>query len=132
VHCHLGDGDDHTFEPSVAACKLPACHPSATNLDVNGVQTEIQGLIDAVGAELLNRNLITENTPDGHPTVTSAPTGEAFALYNWLYIAHEDKSIGVHNPPYARALLTAALDSLGVPVPAPLASRARSGNGGSK
>jgi hypothetical protein len=39
VACHLGDGDNHTFEPDVSACT--ACHADAESLDINGVQTEV-------------------------------------------------------------------------------------------
>ena len=51
---------------------------------------------------------------DGHPTVTEAPENVATALYNWIYIAHEDKSMGVHNPAYTRALLDASAEALGI------------------
>jgi hypothetical protein len=37
----------------------------------------------------------------------------ATALFNWIYIAHEDKSLGVHNPAYTRALIEASLEALG-------------------
>jgi len=116
VTCHMGDGLDHHFEPNVNTCKQ--CHPSATNFDINGRQTEIEALTDSLGAKLLALNLINENGPDGHPIVTSAAEGPAFALWNWLYVAHEDKSMGVHNYPYAKALLEAGLAALG-PAPAP-------------
>ncbi len=110
VTCHLGDGLDHHFEPAVATCQK--CHPGATNFDIGGVQTEIAALADSLGEKLLALNLISENSPDGHPTVTSAPEAQGIALYNWLYVAHEDKSMGVHNPDYARALLQKGLSEL--------------------
>lgn len=133
VQCHMGDERNHTFEPELATCKL--CHPDATNFDYHGVQTAILALADQLGAELLNRGLISENSPDGHPIVSQAPEDEGIALYNWLYVAHEDKSNGVHNYGYAKALLEEGLTRLGLtPVPTPLALQAqnRSGNGGSK
>ena len=49
---------------------------------------------------------------DGHPIVTSAPEGEARALWNWLYVSHEDRSLGVHNSAYAKALLEYGLQQL--------------------
>ncbi|GJM44930.1 MAG: hypothetical protein DHS20C21_17720 [Gemmatimonadota bacterium] len=101
--CHMGEGANHTFEPEVETCQV--CHPGATNFDYNGVQTEIQGLSDTLGGLLLTAGLIDENSPDGHPTVSSAPEDQAIALWNWLYVAHEDQSLGVHNADYARALL---------------------------
>jgi hypothetical protein len=111
VDCHLGEGNDHHFEPEVANCK--DCHPDiGNNFDYHGVQTEIQALTDSLGAALLALNLISENSEDGHPTVTQAPADQGIALYNWLYVAHEDKSLGVHNYAYAKALLEEGLARL--------------------
>jgi hypothetical protein len=130
VHCHLGSEDNHTFEPEVATC-VP-CHPGATDFDVNNVQTDVQALLDQLGDELVSRGLIDQNTPDGHPIVSSAPAAEGYALWNWIYIAHEDKSLGVHTADYTKALLQASLDAL-TPPPAPVAQSARrAGNGGSR
>jgi len=103
VHCHMGEGRTHTFEPELETCQK--CHAGATDFDYEMVQTDTAALADSLGAMLLTAALIDENTADGHPTVTSAPEDQAIALWNWLYVSHEDRSLGVHNPPYARALL---------------------------
>lgn len=110
VTCHMGEGDDHTFEPDVAACE--ACHADASNFDIGGVQTEVQAMVDELGELLLAAELINENGADGHAIVTEAPVAQATALYNWIYVAHEDKSMGVHNPAYAKALLQAGIDAM--------------------
>jgi hypothetical protein len=110
VGCHMGEGKTHTFAPSVATCQ--GCHADAENFDINGVQTEIQAELDRLGDALVAEGVLSENSPEGHPTVTEAPEGVATALYNWIYIAHEDKSLGVHNPSYTRALLEAAFAAL--------------------
>jgi len=110
VTCHMGEGASHTFEPNVTACQ--ACHADAENFDINGVQTEVEAMVDELGEKLLALGLINENGPDGHPIVTEAPENQAIALYNWIYVAHEDKSMGVHNAAYAKALLQAGLDAL--------------------
>lgn len=115
VHCHMGDERKHTFEPEVARCQI--CHTEATNLDYHGVQTEVLAMIDELGARLLAAGLINENSEDGHPIVTKTSLPKAIALWNWVYVAHEDKSEGVHNPPYAKALLQAGLDALPAVVP---------------
>jgi hypothetical protein len=116
VGCHMGQGLNHTFEPAVAACT--PCHTGATNFDVNGRQTEIRALTDQLGALLLAANLINENTEDGHPIVTSAPEDQGIALWNWIYVAHEDKSDGAHNYAYAKALLEEGIARMSPP-PAP-------------
>jgi len=118
VSCHLGGDANHTFEPQLAVCVT--CHTGATNFDINGVQTFVEQLSDSLGDELVSLNLIDVNTADGHPIVTSAPENQGIALWNWLYVAHEDKSKGVHNPAYAIALLQEGLARLAPPA---LASR---------
>jgi hypothetical protein len=111
VECHMGEGRDHHFEPELATCR--ECHTTATSLDYHMVQTEIDSLGNMLGDLLLAAGLISENSGDGHPTVTQAPEGQGIALYNWLYVIHEDKSRGVHNPDYARALLEEGLTRMG-------------------
>lgn len=111
VTCHMGEGASHTFEPSVTVCQ--GCHSDAENFDIDGVQTETQQRLDELGQLLVDAGVLSDTTADGHPTVTEAPEGVATALYNWLYIAHEDKSLGVHNPAYTKALLDASFEALG-------------------
>jgi hypothetical protein len=111
THCHMGEADNHTFEPDVATCE--PCHTGATDFDVNGRQTEIIALADQLGDLLVTAGLIDENSPDGHPIVTSAPEDQGIALWNWLYVAHEDKSNGAHNYPYAKALLEEGITRMG-------------------
>jgi len=111
VACHMGEGKDHSFAPNVAACQ--ACHADAENFDINGVQTETQARLDELGTLLVEAGVLSDITAAGHPTVTEAPEGIATALYNWIYIAHEDKSLGVHNAAYTKALLDASFEALG-------------------
>jgi hypothetical protein len=104
VACHVGENDSHTFEPDVAACQ--GCHADAENFDINGTQTEVQESLDELEEALIAKGLLDE---EGHPAVMVMPEADAWALWNWIYIAHEDKSVGVHNPTYTRALLEASL-----------------------
>ena len=110
VHCHMGDDREHLFEPSVDRCT--ECHTDATNFDINNVQTDVTALSNQLGDLLVAAGLIDQNTPDGHPIVTKAQVDQAVALWNWLYVAHEDKSLGVHNGPYAKALLQEGINRL--------------------
>lgn len=114
VGCHMGENASHTFEPSVTVCQQ--CHSGAEDFDINGVQTEIQAMIDELEAGLLALGWL-EEAEEGegeglHPAVTQVPEAQAAALWNYIYIAHEDKSLGVHNPGYTMALLQAGLDAL--------------------
>jgi hypothetical protein len=110
VGCHMGEGRNHSFEPAVDRCQ--ACHADAENFDINGVQTEVQAMLDELGDLLVAEGVLSENSPDGHPIVEEAPENVATALWNWIYVAHEDKSMGVHNADYTKALLQAGLDAL--------------------
>ena len=118
VQCHMGDGRDHHFEPEVSTCQT--CHVGATSFDVNGRQTEIEALSDSLGAMLVTAGLINENSPDGHPIVTSAPEAQGQAMWNWIYVHHEDQSMGVHNYTYAKALLEYGLAAMTAPATAPM------------
>jgi hypothetical protein len=130
VHCHMGDGRNHTFEPDVARCQ--ACHPGATDFDINGVQSEVDSLATLLGDQLVALGLLDENSIAGEPIVTQAPEAQAIALWNWLYVHHEDRSRGVHNSDYTIAMLQAGLAALNPP-PAPVAAQAhQAGGGGSK
>jgi len=88
------------------------CHSGIEDFDHNGVQTEVQTQLDELGTKLVAAGVLSDITVDGHPTVTEAPENVAMALFNWIYIAHEDKSLGVHNPAYTQALLDAAFAAL--------------------
>jgi hypothetical protein len=106
VHCHLYN-DNHSFEPNVAVCQ--ECHSDAENFDMKGTQTQVQGLITELGDALTAQGMLSE---DDEPVVGEYPEAEAAALWNYIYIAHEDKSKGVHNPNYTIALLQASIDAL--------------------
>jgi hypothetical protein len=103
----MGDERLHTFEPTVAACQV--CHADAENFDINGVQTEVQAMLVELEEGLIALGWLDE---EGHPTVDFVPEDQAAALWNWIYIAHEDKSLGVHNPAYTKALIEAGLAAL--------------------
>lgn len=110
VGCHMGPNNLHTFAPQLSVCQ--ECHTDAENFDIEGVQTEVQAMLDELGELLVAAEVLSENGPDGHPTVTEAPENIALALYNWIYVAHEDSSLGVHNSDYTMDLLQAGLDAM--------------------
>jgi hypothetical protein len=108
VACHLGEGANHTFEPDVAACQ--ACHSGAEDFDINGTQTEVEALLGELQEALIAKGMLTE---EDESVPGEYPEADANALWNYIFIAHEDKSEGVHNPAYTRALLEASLEALG-------------------
>ena len=107
VTCHIGKDMTHTFEPAVSACLT--CHADAENFDIDGVQTEVEALIAEVGELLIAKGLLDE---EGHPVVGDYPAAQASALWNYIFIAIEDGSLGVHNPHYTMALLESAKNAL--------------------
>ena len=107
VACHMGEGRSHSFTPNVANCT--ECHTEAKDFDVNGVQTEIKGLLEELHAALVAKGMLTA---EGTSVVGKYPEKDAAALWNYILVAEEDKSMGVHNPGYAKALLEWSIAAL--------------------
>jgi Cytochrome c7 and related cytochrome c len=107
VACHMGgDSAVHTFTPNVANCTK--CHADAKNFDMKGAVTALDAKIAAVSSALTAAGLLDAK---GVIVVGSYPAAKANALWNYLLVT-EDKSHGVHNMPYANALMDAALAAL--------------------
>lgn len=104
VACHMGDVESaeggHTFNPTVAACT--ACHTDATSLDIAGVQTEVHDLLEELKGILEAKGVLDA---EGHVVPETYTVDLAAAYYNYIGI-EEDRSLGVHNPAYIKALLT--------------------------
>lgn len=100
--CHMGEAEGeeggHTFKPTVAACT--ACHSDATNFDIGGVQTEVEGMLEELATALTNAGVLVDGTVV--PGTYSAELVQAY--FNYIGI-EEDRSLGVHNPAYTKALL---------------------------
>jgi len=111
VSCHVGETDDHTFEADIAACV--SCHADAEDLDVNGLQTEVNGMLEELLDLLLAKGMYEGDEEEGyHPVVGFYPAADAEALWNYILIGVEDSSSGVHNPAYSKGLLQASIDAL--------------------
>ena len=134
--CHMatyGNGaGGHTFNPSIDACN--ACHGvTETDFDYVGVQTTIQAQLDEIRDTLVARGVVAYESGDYyelneetgvielvtaaggyHPVKGTYPMEEAQAFFNWTGL-DEDRSLGVHNPKYVKALLTNTLEALKAP-----------------
>lgn len=103
VACHMGDADEmgggHTFTANVASCT--SCHNDATTLDINGVQTEVHDMLAELQGILTTKGILDA---EGHVLKGTYPVGLAGAFYNYIGI-EEDRSLGVHNPGYIKAVL---------------------------
>jgi hypothetical protein len=106
VTCHMGDESNHTFDAAVSRCQT--CHAGATNFDINGVQTEIEGLLQEVH-DLLVASGIMNDAGRSIPGVY--PEDVAAAMWNYKLVEY-DGSKGVHNADFAKALLEQALEAL--------------------
>ena len=101
----------HSLIPSLKACNT--CHnASDKNFDHNGVQTEIAADLVKLSDLLVAKGLIVKNT-DGtfSPVSATVPMVQAQATFNYFGLM-DDRSEGVHNPPYIRALLLNSIEAL--------------------
>ncbi|MEN8229829.1 MAG: hypothetical protein ABFS38_16835 [Bacteroidota bacterium] len=107
VSCHMTAGTEtgeHTWIPGIEGCT--GCHADATDFDVNGVKTEIEGLMTNLATALFTAGMIDA---DGHAIESVSYQADSVgALWNFLLIM-EDASTGIHNPAYAKALLNSSL-----------------------
>jgi hypothetical protein len=119
--CHMAPFTNsqggHSLIPSLAACNT--CHNATDkNYDHNGVQTEIAADL-VILRDLLVGKGIVKATPDPtnpalitYSAVSGAvPMVQAQAAYNYFGLM-DDRSEGVHNPPYVRALVLNSIAAL--------------------
>ncbi len=106
--CHMEDYVDgmggHTFNPNIASCT--ECHSGAEDFDVGGGQEEIADLLEELRDLLVAAEVIewVEEDEAYEPVVAVHGLDESMAFFNWIGI-EEDRSLGVHNPTYIKALL---------------------------
>ncbi len=122
ISCHMAtafgnSGGGHTFNmtyesqgrmvDNIVACTQ--CHAGAEDFNINGTQDEIVGLMAQLETLLIDRGVY--NTETELWNVGTYETDVAGAALNYLFIK-EDRSKGVHNYEYAKALLTNSIESL--------------------
>lgn len=119
VGCHMGTfaskQGGHSYIPSLKACN--DCHGKtpSTNYNYGGIQTDTQERLTQLRDKLLALGVITKTTVDGvdtyAPKAGSVPMVQAQAVFNYFGIKY-DRSLGVHNPKYVKALLVNTLEAL--------------------
>ncbi|MBI9043890.1 MAG: hypothetical protein JEZ06_05350 [Anaerolineaceae bacterium] len=107
VSCHVGENNNHTFEADIASCT--GCHADAEDFDINGLQTEVDGMLADLVVAFQERGMMDE---EGNYLVGTYTAAESNALWNYILLEIEDGSSGVHNPTYIKALLEASLAGL--------------------
>jgi hypothetical protein len=106
VACHMHE-KDHSTAPSLEGCNTAECHNgNVADFDHQGKQTEIANLLEALHEELVTAGLIDQ---DGNQITGKYPADWVGALYNYSMI-EEDRSHGIHNYGYSRALLQNSID----------------------
>jgi hypothetical protein len=123
VGCHMGEEFNHTYLPKVGRCQ--ACHTDAKDFDINGTQTEIEAMVEELHTLLVDAKLLNPETDlwgiyDPATGKWSAPSADApltvteavaNAMWNYKFVVY-DKSMGVHNSAYTKALLESALEAM--------------------
>lgn len=102
----------HSLVPSINACNT--CHSATdTNYNHGGLQSEVAGLLLQLRDKLVALGVVAYSDVDAayEPVVGTYPMVQAQAYYNWIGLT-EDRSEGVHNPVYVRALLINTLEAL--------------------
>jgi hypothetical protein len=84
---------------NVAGCLK--CHTTAKNFDVDGVQTEVTALLAQFKTLLINAKLMSSDLVF---VLGTYPADKAGVMLNYQLIT-EDKSLGVHNAKYVKAIL---------------------------
>lgn len=116
VGCHMAPFADseggHSFVPSLAACNT--CHGATdTDYNHNQVQTDTQTKLDLLRDKLVVLGVVEYIEADlaYEPVVGTYPMVQVQGYFNWIGIT-EDRSKGVHNPDYVRALLKNTMDAM--------------------
>ncbi len=122
ITCHMAEAfgnsaGGHTFnmtyqyhggtEPNVVSCTV--CHAGAEDFNLNGSQDEILALLHELEDLLIQEGVLNPNS--GLWNTGTYPTNVAGAALNYRFI-EEDRSLGVHNYKYAKALLTNAIEAI--------------------
>lgn len=125
VDCHMGplgeeDPDaplpavarNHTFEANEAYCEV--CHEDLEEIgfDYQGVQTDVEALLDEVQGLLIARGIMDDREGRENRSIEGTyPEAVANAMWNYMVVL-EDGSKGVHHPDWAKELLEYARDAL--------------------
>jgi hypothetical protein len=95
---------------NVAGCNATGCHKTVEDFDHWNVRPEIKQLLKDLDTEL-TRLGIRKGGNDFYAVAGTYPADVAAAFINWQTIS-EDKSGGLHNPPYVRNVLKNSLQKM--------------------
>ncbi len=98
-----------TLTMNVSSCVT--CHPGAKNFDIGNEVTEIMALAGQLEALLVADNILEADGSGLNKAPITLTANKAGALFNYKMIVVEDRSKGVHNPKYAKALLQNSIEN---------------------
>ena len=114
--CHMADFTNkqggHSFIPALSACV--ECHDAEmADYNYGGTQTAVEEMLVELRDELISLGVMGGNDVDGYHVIAPATYSmvEAQAYFNYIGI-EEDRSMGVHNPKYIKALLLNTIEAL--------------------
>jgi formate-dependent nitrite reductase cytochrome c552 subunit len=106
VNCHMYERN-HTWIPSVDACK--SCHENypEEDFDHDNIQTEVASLLATLEEKLITAGILIWNDEDAeYLPITDVKIYKPYSRALWNYgVVHADHSMGVHNPEYITTLL---------------------------
>jgi hypothetical protein len=140
LDCHMKGADGykqtlggHSFAMesdeglNTGGCNQPQCHDGAVTMfdftlsevdydgdgDVEGIQSEVEGLLDDLQNLLETAGLMAYNADNEFLPIEDFETNadSAGAVFNYLYV-YNDGSRGIHNPKFAIGLLQSSIDYL--------------------
>jgi hypothetical protein len=106
VTCHMYEAG-HTFDPNVESCNASGCHNGdLTDFNYNGVQDSVASWLKQLSDKLADAGMLKYNADSSSTSEVTGnyPENQAKALFNYEGIK-DDKSMGVHNFKYVKALL---------------------------
>ena len=112
TQCHMADSDDineglHSWNINIATTNACiACHPAGAPDQVAGFDTDLATL-----KQLLNDIGIIND--ENRSATGTYPVKQAQAAWNYMTLV-EDKSKGIHNPAYTKALLKNSIEAVQV------------------
>lgn len=111
VTCHMADCTDgtggHTWRPCENACNN--CHGGG--FAYNGVQAENEERLISLRDLLVDAGVMEYVDNTYEVVLGTYPMIQAQAFFNWIGL-EEDRSLGVHNPSYVKALLVNSIEAL--------------------
>jgi hypothetical protein len=114
VKCHMGettDGNDGSHSNWATENACIACHTSGAPSEVSGLASDL-AMLEILLANVVSQDgTVTGIVHDGHPQLGTFTITQAQAAWNYLTVM-EDKSKGVHNPAYTKALIKNSIEAL--------------------